>query len=67
MTIVRDPHMVTAQEIFTAITEVLSVWTSQTLMTLVAGAASAALGAWLCCSISSASVAKAEAVNAQLH
>lgn len=44
MIIVRDSHMVTAQEIFTAITEVLLIWT-QTLMTLVAGAASAALGA----------------------
>lgn len=57
MTIVRDSHMVTAQEIFTAIT--LLIWSSQTLMTLVAGAASAALGAWSCCSICSAPVPKA--------
>lgn len=50
--------MVTAQEIFTAITEVLLIWTSQTLMTLVAGAASAALGAWPCCSMFSALAGK---------
>lgn len=59
MIIVRDSHMVTVQEIFTVITEVLLIWTSQTLMTLVAGAASAALGAWPCCSMFSALAAKA--------